>query len=103
MIQICIICVYNFTATRNDNNNFGARKSVQMTSSGLLHEIRVPSSNIIFDTYACFYPHTPGSQSPVQVGWCYIPDENQHIKQKNQRRQKSGIVHPVKYIMSHLA
>ena len=98
-----IICVCNSTATRNENNNFGARKSVQMTSSGFLHEIRVPSSNIIFDAYTCFYLHTPGSQSPVQVGWCYIPAENQHIKQKHQRGQKSGIVHPVTHIMSHLA
>ena len=97
------MCVCNFTATRNYNNNFGARKSVQMTKSGLLHEIRVPSSNISFDANTCFYLDTPGSQPPVQVGWCYIPAENQHIKQKNQSGQKSEIVHPVTHIMSHLA
>ena len=74
-----------------------------VSSSGLLHEIRVPSSNISFDANTCFYLDTPGSQPPVQVGRCYIPAENQHIKQKHQRGQKSGIVHPVTHIMSHLA
>ena len=42
---------------------------------GLLHEIQVPFSNIIFYVHTCFY----------------------------QRGQNSGIVHPVTWYMSHLA